>query len=680
MIHELLAPAGNMESLSAAVNAGADAVYLGLKSFSARSFAKNFDKEEFIEAVKYCHLRRVKVYVTMNTLVKDNEVDLFLDDIDFIYKNGADAVLMQDFGMMMLVRKMYPDFNIHASTQFNNSSIDTIKFLYDIGIKRVVVSRELTLDEIKSIDVPIEIECFIHGALCVCYSGLCLMSSMIGSRSANRGSCAYPCRMIYKLYDGNKLIKENYLLSTKELYEGENFNELLNSNITSFKIEGRMKSPEYVYFVTKFYRNLIDGKKKNSKDVDILKILFNRSFTEGHLFNENIINGKSSSHIGLEIGKVTNINNKYIELNVKHIRQGDGIRIGNHGLTVNYLYDDKLNLVNEIYGKCFIKNTFKTKKSDKVFLTSSLYLKRKILNFVDKKVPINIYVKAIAGEKLLIDINGIKTYGEKVDRALNRSTTKEDIYSKISKLGDTPYYIESFKCDIDDNIFVPLSYLNNLRKKKKKNYEESILKIERNIRKEIKFDKLEIPIAHYKTLVTNNLNDLTKDYDRFYTYDYNLFNKYKDKYNIYYIEERCKFKNDNLKGTVRNYFGYPNNSIADYSFNVFNIYTVYFLEQLGYTCVTLSPELKEVECNNLINNFYNKFKFYPNVEVLGKERVKVMTIKDNILNIKEKKEYTLENINKLRFKVIYINGLTYIYNYEETCVNNVNCNIRYNLE
>ena len=200
MKKELLAPAGDIESLYAAVHGGCDAVYLALKDFGARSFAKNFTREEMIDAVKFCHLYGVKVYTTLNTLVKDDEVNKFLDDVDFLYNIGVDAVLVQDFGMMMLIREMYPDFPVHASTQFNNSKIETVKLLKDIGVERVVLSRELSLDEINAINIDIEKEVFIHGALCISYSGNCLMSSMMGNRSGNRGECTGSCRLPYKLY------------------------------------------------------------------------------------------------------------------------------------------------------------------------------------------------------------------------------------------------------------------------------------------------------------------------------------------------------------------------------------------------------------------------------------------------------------------------------------------------
>ena len=195
--HELLVPAGDMQCLTQAVANGADAVYIGCKNFGARKFAKNFDNNEIQQAVKICHLYGVKLYVTMKTLVRDEEVPYFLGQVEFLYRSGIDAILIQDFGMLCLVRKKYPELEVHASTQANTSSNETAKLFYDLGVKRVVFSRELSLEEIKNIDVPIEKEVFIHGALCISYSGCCLMSSMIGTRSGNRGECAGICRMPY---------------------------------------------------------------------------------------------------------------------------------------------------------------------------------------------------------------------------------------------------------------------------------------------------------------------------------------------------------------------------------------------------------------------------------------------------------------------------------------------------
>ena len=317
--HELLIPAGDMESLHQAVLNGADAVYLGCKSFGARKFARNFDNEEIIDAIKFAHLYGVKIYVTMNTLVKDEEVDDFLNQIEFLHKNGVDAVIVQDFGMICLIREMYPNLEVHASTQANTSSKETAELFYKLGVKRVVFSREMSLDEINEIDVPIEKEVFIHGALCICYSGCCLMSSMLGTRSGNRGECAGSCRLPYSLEtNGSKIIKDKYLLSTKELNSSINMDKLLDSDIASFKVEGRMKSPEYVGFITRYYRNLIDRKNIDlEEETNKLKTIFNREFTSGNLFNTKaveLMNTKTPNQIGLEIGEVIEVTPKKIKI------------------------------------------------------------------------------------------------------------------------------------------------------------------------------------------------------------------------------------------------------------------------------------------------------------------------------------------------------------------------------
>ena len=260
MSKELLIPAGNFDSLNEAIFNGADAIYIGGKNFGARKFASNFTNEEICEAIKLCHLYDVKLYVTMNTLIKDSEVADFLRQVEFLYKNGIDAIIVQDFGMMCLILEKYPNLEVHTSTQANTSSIDTAQFYQSLGVKRVVLSRELSISDINNMNLTIEKEAFIHGALCISYSGCCLMSSMLGGRSGNRGECAGICRLPYSLKYKDKIISKNkYLLSTKELNTSPKIDQLIKSSIYSFKVEGRMKSPEYVGFITKFYRNLIDG-------------------------------------------------------------------------------------------------------------------------------------------------------------------------------------------------------------------------------------------------------------------------------------------------------------------------------------------------------------------------------------------------------------------------------------
>ena len=477
---ELLSPAGNMDCLYAAINNGADAIYLSGKNFGARKFATNFTNEELKEATTYAHLYGVKIYVTVNTIIYNEEVEELLNYIHYLYHIGVDALIMQDIGMISLVRKRYPDFNIHASTQLHNHNNNGIKLLKDLGIKKIVLDRELSLEEINKLDSGIEKEVFIHGALCNSYSGNCLFSSMNGGRSGNRGECVQSCRMPYKLLNNNEYIinESKYLLSTKELNTMNNFKELMDSDIASFKIEGRMKSAAYVGYVTRLYRKLMDSYYHNKKleitkeEEDNLKILFNRTFTRGYLFNDNIRNISTPNHMGLEIGKVIDINERKIKIKLaKDLYQEDGIRFKNNniGMIANLIYNDKGLLINSAKSGSiiYLDNKINLKDKDIVLKTSSPHLEKEILSIPNKKIPINISIKS-ESNKLYIefsDNDGNKVSSSiDISTAINRPTTKKEIIEKISKLGNTPFTIDNIDIDIEDNIFVSMKLLNEQRR------------------------------------------------------------------------------------------------------------------------------------------------------------------------------------------------------------------------
>ena len=358
---ELLSPAGNLECLMYAVKNGADAVYFGGKKFGVRNFATNFDKEEIIKAIKYCHLYGVKVYITVNTLCFEEELEEVLQYIEFLYENQVDALIMQDLGLMSIVREKYPNLPIHASTQFHNHNSYVLKLLEKMGVKRAVLAREMSLNEIKKMNTSLDKEIFIHGALCVCYSGCCLFSAMHGKRSGNRGECVGSCRLPYKLLENNKAIKTNgdYILSTRSLCTIENIDKIIESGVASLKIEGRMKSKEYVGYITRLYRNKIDSyyKNKNIKvlnnEINNIKKLYNRELTSGYLFDNfgnKLMNIKTSNHIGTNLGTVLEIDKKKIRIKLKdNLSQGDGIRFDNgKGFIVNKLYDKNNKLVNKL--------------------------------------------------------------------------------------------------------------------------------------------------------------------------------------------------------------------------------------------------------------------------------------------------------------------------------------------
>ena len=704
--HELLVPAGNMDCLKQAVYNGADAVYLACKSFGARKFANNFDNDEIIEALKLCHLYGVKVYVTMNTLVKNNEVEAFINQARFLHSNGVDALIVQDFGMICLLREKFPNLEIHASTQANISSKDVCQLYYDLGVKRVVFSRELSIDEIDNIDVPIEKEAFIHGALCISYSGCCLMSSMLGGRSGNRGECAGSCRLPYTLEKDGKIIsKDKYLLSTKELNTSSKIDRLLDSSIYSFKIEGRMNSPLYVGFITNFYRHLIDKKEFDlSKETDRLKTIFNREFTVGRMFNEkdnNFMNIESPNHKGLNIGEVIDINKDKIKIKLNSVlNQQDAIRfVGeNKGFIVNYLYDDKGKLISSADDVCYVDNKIDLKEKCLVAKTQDYKLEQEYLKQENKrKINISIKVKALLGKKLFIEFsdgkNCVSMSGEDIQRAINSAVTVDDIQRQLSKLGNTPFVCDDFDISVDDNIFIQIRELNEIRR----TLVDKLLAIRQNIANEIiendvLFEKVvDEEKSFYKSFVVRNeiqLNKyLTSNNSRLYVVDRQLYEKYKDYDNVYYYMNREEFdiKNNLVSKTLvsdySSYNGYD--IIGNYTLNVFNIYTAYYLRKIGVKKICLSVELSEDELLEFIKLYEEKFGSY-DFEILVYGRIENMIIKGNILNIEEGyNNYTLIDFKERKFPVYYDGINTHILNYENKIVDtsrfNGICSLRYDL-
>lgn len=689
--HELLAPAGNMECLKQAIFSGADAVYVGCKKFGARKFASNFTNDEIIEAIKLCHLYGVKIYATMNTLVKNDEVDSFLNQVEFLHKNGIDAILIQDFGMLCLVLEKYPNLEVHASTQANTSSKETAELFYKLGVKRVVFSREMSLEEINSIDVPIEKEVFVHGALCICYSGCCLMSSQIGHRSGNLGECAGSCRLPYTLKHNGKILANNkYLLSTKELNTSTNFKELLESNISCFKIEGRMKSPEYVGFITRFYRNLIDNyeqtniKKANSE----LKIIFNRGFTTGHLFNcteEELMNTKSPNHIGLQIGKVIEVTKDKIKIKLdKPLNQQDGIRFlnSNKGLIVNYLYNKNKKLVNTATDICYIDNKIGLTENDIVCKTIDYNLNKSLKELPSRKIPVTITVEAHINKNLSIELiddqnNKISLQGNIVEKARTEAITQERIKQQASKLGNTPFECQNVHLKCDEEIFISIKELNDIRR----SAVEKLIKKRQNCKvkfesKNVEFKKLQTEkmspgiVAIVKT-EEQLLTCLSNNIERIYTEVKPLYEKYKCKQTVFYKSKRCQLElKDNVYNSslVSDYFDFSKYEelSGDYGLNVYNIYTAYYLHKLGIQAVTLSVELSQLEIEQFIRLYESTFKEKSTFQMLCYGTVENMIIKGNILNInKDDFDYRLTDIKSRVFPIFYDGVLTHVMNFEQ---------------
>ena len=698
MKHELLVPAGEMDSLKQALAHGADAIYVGCENFGARKFAKNFTNDEMIYAIKLCHLYGVRIYATMNTLVKDDEVIDFLNQIEFLYKNGIDAVLIQDFGMFNLCRAKYPNLEIHASTQANISSKDTCEFYYNLGATRGVLSRELSLKEIKNIKTNLQKEVFIHGALCSSYSGCCLMSSLVNDRSANKGECASCCRMLYSLQKNKQVIKKpQYLLSMKELNTSYRFKELMDSDITSFKIEGRMKSPNYVGFVTKLYRKLIDNNCQNinlDKENNSLKTLYNRGFTEGYIFDEKpeeIINYDHPNHIGLEIGKVIGLDKEKIKIKLdKELNQQDGIRFlkSGKGFIVNYLYDENMKLTNSAPGGsiCYVENKVELATTDKVCKTLDYKLNKDLENLPARQIPVAFTVTAFSGSPLVIEmtdgLNKIRVEGVVVDIAKTAPLTEEKIREQVEKLGGTPFVSTSTVVQINGSIFIDVKDINELRRQAV----AKLMETRMNAKKEAVINNVSLPVIKTEketgmsaTAFTTEQADYLSARTSFIRYYYTKEKDYesrKMKADSFYKLPRCNRSPIDLSKTktlTNDYYDFTNNEIvvADYGMNVTNIYTAYYLYKYGVKIITLSAELDSKEIINLINNYINTFKVYPRFEVLAYGRIENMLIKGNILDIiANDYKYELVDEKDRHFPVYYDGVNTHILNHEKIDLKN----------
>ncbi|RDY24129.1 U32 family peptidase [Romboutsia maritimum] len=489
---ELLAPVGSFEALKAAVQNGANAVYLGGKDFSARASANNFDRDELKEAVKYAHIRDVQVFVTANTLIKQNEIEDFIEYIKFLYDIDIDAIILQDIGMARLVKKLIPDFELHASTQMVAHSLEDVKYLENVGFDRVVLARELNVAEIKNIcdNTNVDIEVFVHGALCVCYSGQCLMSSMIGNRSGNRGRCAQPCRQKYELIDINsgEIINSNgdYLLSPRDLNTIEEIDKIIDAGVHSLKIEGRMKKPEYVATVIESYRTAINEylneKKLNisNETINDLYTIFNRKFTKGHILGEvgkDVMNSEIPNNQGLYIGRVLDYNKKAKRLKIKlenTLKKGDGINLG--GGTIGRIIKNN-EITNIAHKGDTIELDFigQARRNQIIFKTSDSELINRVQSTFqqdkeNKKIDIEAEIIIKLDENPILTMsdfkgNKVTIKGDKiVEKAMNVALSAQKVETQIQKLGNTPYDLKNINVIIDNGVSLPISILNQMRR------------------------------------------------------------------------------------------------------------------------------------------------------------------------------------------------------------------------
>ena len=548
-IPELLAPVGSMDHLKVAINAGASSVYLSGKNYGARKFAENFTLDEIEDAVNTAHMHNVKVYVTVNTLIRESELENVMNYLSKLYAIGVDAVLIQDIGLVELIREHLPDLKIHASTQMTCENQLKLDYLEGKGIKRVVLPREMRKEEIRNLKTNMEVEIFVHGALCYSYSGQCLMSSFKGGRSGNRGACAQPCRQKYRI-DG--IDKQDRYLSPCDLSLFNHLKEISELNIHCIKIEGRMRSKEYLAIVVGAYRKALNrlksGKETSSEEISLV---FNRGFTEGQFLNTSK-RSMRAGHIGLRIGQVISSGNNQMAIrlndNIRTIpEKGDGLLIvkndNDYGFeisqdpiitTLNHFNKGKNKPVKDLTRKnkvLIVKKVWQNKKSDFDLNDSDAYLtKRNRLtkqvkeienkgsSYVKSKLILTFSLKnGLPHLKARLTLANHKEIRSEVigdtpfEKPLKKSVSAETIEKQLSKIDKYPFQITQININYDGTLFIPISKINELRRNLLEKLEDEVKKAYRHEYKDITLDKTENALKEGEinfSFYTNNLKHL----------------------------------------------------------------------------------------------------------------------------------------------------------------------------
>lgn len=754
---ELLSPVGNMDCMRAAVQNGADAVYFG-SGFSARAFASNFDGDDLKCAIEYAKLRGVQTHLTLNTLIKNDEFENAFSVAQMAYNYGIDAIIVQDLGLANLLINSFPNIAIHASTQLTAHNLDGVLSLQDMGFRRVVLSRELTLEEIEYItkNSNVEIETFIHGALCISYSGQCLFSSMVGGRSGNRGKCAQPCRLPFSLIDEkSSKLDSGYLLSTRDLCGLDFIPNLINAGVTSLKIEGRMKSPEYVATVTKIYRKYIDLAYSNEpyvvedSDRKLLALAFNRGgFSNGHLskdYNKNLVFKEKQNNCGLFLGTIEKYNAKKGLITFKcaeSLHIGDSIATQNEqgSYKISELMLKNTNIKESKCGDIVTIGRMKgnIKPGDKVYKISDSIITSEIRstfseNSENRKVklifnskfalnkPIELSIKSNSNIDVYKDLNINITSSKCPEQAKNSGLSKENIIKQFSKTNNTPYEFCEFNIELEDNLFLPNSVLNELKREvlsKVKAF--AISNISRNLGNKNLLSRInsytETSTSTLKiALLLNNLNlesyDNLQKIDKLYIpLKFFINQNYCDK--IKYLSNKAslyiylptimrnnynKLFANNLENIITNFdihgFVVSNISglyiikkltekynknfefISNYTLNVYNSYSAYELQKRGITTVTLSPELDKEGLISLCNSTSNsELIVYGNLPLMNMNYCLFGTSNKCYSNCKHtcnsNNKYYLNDRMNVNFRIIpdNIDTVTTIYNSKITSI------------
>lgn len=601
---KIVAPAGNMERFYSAISATADEIYLGLKGFGARRNAENFTVEELKQAIDYAHLRGSRIFLTLNTIMTNREIELLYPILKDLYNYGLDAIIVQDLGYAEYLHKNFPSIEIHGSTQMTVANYYEINYLKELGFKRIVLPRELSFEEIKEIKkhTDIELEVFVSGSLCISFSGNCYMSSFIGGRSGNRGMCAQPCRKEYKTSCGEK----SYFLSPKDqLYGLDEIKKLQEIGVESIKVEGRMKDVSYVYETVFYFRSLINGIDKEESTPK----LFNRGYSKGYFYDndKSIMNRDYSYNIGEKIGEVIGKNIRLDE----DIVSGDGITFVSKdyknlgGTYINKIaYKNEKLVLNFPDGTKYIFRNYNKRLNDEI---------SKKLKSTDKKLEINFDFIAKLNEKLILKIYLEDENGNRIldleevsetltQKAQKRAISEEDIKEKLSEIGDSEFTVKNIKIDIDKNIFIPLSELKNLKRNAVEKFRKKILSyFRRDLDSELKennqeYFKLEIEKDEPKDLEIRVIvsNEEQKNFLENIKNEYNIREIY---YRTYDIAKQSKLSQHNLNNKLAsNLYELLENKNSDvmlnWNMNIVNSYTINVLEKIKkLESFIISPEI-----------------------------------------------------------------------------------------
>ncbi|MGN0806170.1 MAG: U32 family peptidase [Candidatus Coproplasma sp.] len=495
---EILAPAGDEKSAYAAINAGADAIYLGLTAFSARSSAQNFDFDSLKKLISYATFFGVNIYVAMNTLVKESELESFIDTAVKVWNTGASAIIIQDLYLGAYLKREYPQMVLHLSTQAGICNEYGARYAKSLGFDRVILARETRISDIERIAKVIETEVFVQGALCTCFSGQCYLSSFAGGNSGNRGRCKQPCRKKYKINRRN-FEEYAYRISLSDLSVGEDIQKLIDAGVASFKIEGRMRRPEYVSAAVSYYKTLLDGRESKAQ-LSALKRTYNRgNYTKGLAFGQDksLISSAVQGHIGEYVGTVFVENGKFIVRTSGRFSEGDGFKILRGGEELCGAY-----FSSQVKGGIELKSSTRLKNGDKAFITTDTALNKRLLSGVrTRKIFVEVTINAGSAPQAMVD--GKTFIADFIcEEAQSRPTTQEDIIKNFSKIDNYPFSVSFGVVATDNKSFIPVSKLNAFRRQVYAQFFEGESKSSNELIRKIKpLPKAEKPVKNGLTCV-----------------------------------------------------------------------------------------------------------------------------------------------------------------------------------